>query len=159
MQTANLLQSQPTHATRVAVPKPLKSPKPPKRPRGRPVGVKASGLRAKAWRTIRSFKKTADHQPAFTLGDVLDIVATGREKDAPNNLLKYLHQLERAGIITRQSQRDPRPAMTSRGAVIWRLTKDLGWEAPVWHKTAKVLWNPNTKTAIPVVTASLGGQP
>jgi hypothetical protein len=162
MLTAHLMQSDTAQA--VAYPgvqaqaKPANPAKSPKRPRGRPVGVKASGLRERAWRTIRSFKKTADHQPAFTMGDVLDIVATGCEKAAPCNLLKYLHQLERHGIITRQTARDPRPALTSRGAVIWRLTIDLGWDAPVWHKSAKVLWNPNTKTAIAMVAAIPRGQ-
>ena len=35
-----------------------------------------------------------------------------------------------------------------RGEIVWRLQNDPGWHAPVWRKTEKVLWNPNTKTII-----------
>jgi hypothetical protein len=146
MQTAPLLSE-----TQIAH---LDMPNPPK---GRPVGVIAKGLRVKAWRAIRGFKKTSDHCPNFTLGDILDIVATGAHKNAPNNLLKYLACLERHGVITRLARRVPGSAPTSLGAVIWQLSNDLGWYAPVWRQVQKVLWNPNTSSIVPLQTRATDG--
>lgn len=120
-----------------------------KRGKGKPVGEIATGLRAKAWRAMRLL--TANH-PNFTLGDILDIVATGVEKDAPSNLLKYLGHLERFGVVTRLDRRAPGEALTSPGAVIWRLSRDLGWYPPVWRKVQKVLWDPNTRAVVTMPT-------
>jgi len=53
------------------------------RGKGHPVGVKASGLREKAWRTIRHLHYA---RLQFTLNELLDINATGKEKDAPDTL-------------------------------------------------------------------------
>lgn len=110
------------------------------RPKGHPVGIKATGLREKAWRTLRDKKK-------FTLNELLDINATGKEKDAPSNLLKYLGRLEQYGVLVRLARRAG-DAMTSPGYVVWRLERDLGWDAPVWRNVQKVLWNPNTNSAV-----------
>jgi hypothetical protein len=116
-----------------------------KRGKGRPVGVIATGLCAKAWRAIRLL--SADN-PNFTLGDILDLVATGGEKDAPNNLIKYLGHLERFGVVTRLDRRAPSLAKNKRGAVIWCLIRDLGWYPPVWRTAQQVLWDPNAKTVV-----------
>ncbi len=124
-----------------------------KRGKGRAVGELATGLRAKAWRAMRLL--TANH-PNFTLGDILDIVATGCEKDAKSNLLKYLGYLERFGVVTRLDRRAPGAALTSPGAVIWRLSRDLGWYPPVWRKTQQVLWDPNSKTVVAMLPANAG---
>lgn len=113
---------------------------PKRRPKGHPVGVKASGLREKAWRTLRDKKK-------FTLNDLLDINATGSEKDAPSNLLKYLARLEQYGVLVRLERRAG-DVLTSPGYVVWCLARDLGWDAPVWRNVEKVLWNPNTNAAV-----------
>lgn len=110
------------------------------KPSGRTVGTKASGLREKAWRTIR-------HLRQFTLNDLLDINATGSEKDAPSNLFKYLDKLEQCGVLVRLDRRAS-DANKSRGFVVWRLERDLGWDAPVWRNVQKVLWNPNTNSAV-----------
>ena len=119
---------------------------PVRRPKGHPVGVKASGLRVKAWRTIR-------HLRQFTLNELLDINATGAEKDAPSNLLKYLARLEQYGVLVRLARRAG-DAMTSPGYVVWRLARDLGWDAPVWRNVQKVLWNPNTGAAVTLPDAA-----
>lgn len=110
------------------------------------MGVKASGLRVKAWRTIRHLRK-------FTLNELLDINATGAEKDAPSNLLKYLARLEQYGVLVRLARRAG-DAMTSPGHVVWRLERDLGWDAPVWRNVQKVLWNPNTGAAVTLPDAA-----
>lgn len=120
------------------------------KPKGRPVGTLAKGLREKAWRSIR-------HLRQFTLTDLLDINAEGGEKDAPGNVLKYLHRLESYGVLMRLKRRAPGDAATSNGSVIWRLDNDLGWEPPVWRQTEKVLWNPNTGAAVPMPSAPTPG--
>ena len=101
------------------------------------------GLREKAWRTIR-------HLRQFTLNELLEINATGAEKRAPCNLSAYLIQLEAHGVLLRLNRRAPGTTQARPGHVIWWLANDLGWEAPVWRRTKKVLWNPNTKTIIPM---------
>lgn len=113
------------------------------KPKGRPVGTLASGLREKAWRTIRAVRQ-------FTLNYLLDTNAIGGEKDAPSNLLKYIHRLESYGVLVRLERRAPGDALTSPGSVIWWLANDLGWEAPVWRQVEKVLWNPNTNAVVPM---------
>ena len=121
-----------------------------RRPKGHPVGVKASGLRVKAWRSIRHLRK-------FTLNELLDINATGAEKDAPSNLLKYLARLEQHGVIVRLARRVG-DSLTSPGYVVWRLANDLGWDAPVWRSVEKVLWNPNKNAAVEMPAADKPGQ-
>jgi hypothetical protein len=118
----------------------------PKRARGRPGGlVVAGGLRKRAWRTMRHLH--TEDQP-FTLDQLLCINASGAERDAPSNLLKYLAVLERHGVITRLARRAPGAAPTSPGHVVWCLNQDLGWEAPFWRAALGVLWNPNTQTPV-----------
>lgn len=109
--------------------------------KGRPAGVHARGLRQKCWNTMRIVKK-------FCLNDLLDINAAGGEKDAPSSVLKYLSQLERAGVVRRLARRAQGDAMTSPGYVIWLLARDLGLDAPVWRQKEKVLWDPNSGAAV-----------
>lgn len=120
------------------------------RPKGHPVGIKATGLREKAWRTLRDKKK-------FTLNELLDINATGKEKDAPSNLLKYLARLEQYSVIVRLPRRFGE-SLTSPGYVVWRLTTDLGWDAPVWRSVEKVLWNPNKNAPVEMPAADKPAQ-
>ncbi|MEO8118725.1 MAG: hypothetical protein ABI606_05305 [Rhodoferax sp.] len=111
------------------------------KPKGRPVGTIAKGLREKAWRSMR-------HLRQFTLNDLLDTNAVGGEKDAPSNLQKYIFRLESYGVLLRLDRRAPGEASTSNGYVIWTLCIDLGWEPPVWRQAEKVLWNPNTNAPV-----------
>lgn len=117
----------------------------PVRPQGRPAGVIAKGICVKAWRTIRAL--AADNNN-FTLGDVLDIVATGNEKDAPASVLKYLCALERHGVLGRRGRRDCSGKTRGPGHVVWQLRIDLGWFAPVWRQGTKVLWDPNANAVV-----------
>ncbi|MDD2811670.1 hypothetical protein, partial [Rhodoferax sp.] len=128
------------HAAHAACITAAKAQPQPRRGKGRPVGVVAKGIRVKAWRTMRALSQTS---PWFTLGDLLDIIATGREKNAPSNLLKYLSVLERHGILERRPARDHSAKPMGPGVVVWRIAQDLGWYAPVWRQAQKLLWNPN----------------
>lgn len=115
---------------------------------GRPVGVIAKGIRVKAWRAMRALSTDPNKSPFFTLGDLLDIVATGAEKDPYSNLCKYLAFLERHGIVSRLETRQPGAALYSNGQIIWKIEKDLGWYAPVWRVRKGVLYDPNAKALV-----------
>lgn len=145
--------SAPEAAGRLPVPAPAASA-PKARGKGHPVGVKATGLREKAWRTIRHLHYA---RLQFTLNELLDINATGTEKDAPSNLLKYLARLEQHGVIVRLARRVG-DSLTSPGYVVWRLANDLGWDAPVWRNVEKVLWNPNKNAPVELPATSQPGQ-
>lgn len=119
-----------------------------RRAKGRPVGVTAKGIRVKAWRTMRALSTDTNKTPFFTLGDLLDIVATGAEKDPYSNLHKYLICLERHGIMSRLARREPGDTLTSNGQIIWQIARDLGWYAPVWRARKGVLYDPNAKALV-----------
>ncbi len=88
----------------------------------------------------------------FTLHVLLDTLATGDEADASGNLLKYIHQLEKAGVLQRSKHRLPaQPGVVgSTGYTVWRLEKDLGRSAPVWRKRDRALYDPNASKLIAV---------
>lgn len=110
----------------------------------RPVGVIAQGIRVRAWRALRAL---SFDNPHFTIGDLLDIVANGNDKDPNSSLKFYFGTLERHGILSRLERRE-KTTKPSPGRVIWRLDIDVGWYAPVWRPVQKRLWNPNTKSYI-----------
>lgn len=99
---------------------------------------------------MRHFKTEGQN---FSLNELLSLNAIGGEGDAANNLLKYLHCLERHGVVVRLARHAPGVALKSPGHVIWYLAFDLGWYAPFWKKNEKVLWNPNTCSAVPLPVA------
>lgn len=115
----------------------------PARGRGRPVPDRAKGLRERAWWVMRERRK-------FTLNLLLETLASGTEKDASGNLLKYIHVLERAGVLARSKHRLPAPeGLTgSTGYTVWVLVRDLGRQAPVWRRSQGGLYDPNTGAVV-----------
>lgn len=95
------------------------------------------GLRNRAWWLIR-------RRLTFTLMELLDVLATGDERDAPSNLRKYLQALARAGILSMAEKLVPGPALTSPGAIKYRLEINCGRQAPVWRKSRQEVYDPNT---------------
>lgn len=118
----------------------------PKRGRGRPMRQRTSGLRERAWWLMRQV-------PRFTLDDLLLTLVDGSEGDPKSNLLKYVSALERVGVLARHSRRQPGTALTSPGAVIWKLVRDLGRQAPVWRSQHQVLFDPNSGALIPTLAS------
>ena len=115
---------------------------PVRRGRGRPLAKKTRGLRERAWWVMREV-------PRFTLDDLLLTLVDGGQKDAPSNLQKYIHALERVGVLERLQRRAPGNSPTSNGHVIWRLARDLGRKAPIWRGAQQVLFDPNTGALMP----------
>lgn len=106
--------------------------------RGRPLPRKAAGLREQAWWLIRQCRR-------FSLNSLLETLATGHEADAGGNLLKYIRQLEKVGVIKRSKHRLPaeHKVIGSTGFVVWILVKDVGRSAPVWRKRERAMYDPN----------------
>lgn len=121
--------------------------------RGSPLAERAKGLRERAWWVMRERRK-------FTLNLLLETLADGGEKDAPGNLLKYIHQLERVGVLVRSKHRQAAtPGLVgSTGHTVWVLVRDLGRHAPVWRRAAAALWDPNSQTVVPPADAPVAVQ-
>lgn len=107
------------------------------RGRGRPEANHATGLRQRAWWLMRKL-------PRFTLDDLLFTLADGSERDAADNLRKYVRSLERVGVVARLMRRAPGNVPKSNGRVIWRLVRDVGRQAPVWRGVRGVVFDPNS---------------
>lgn len=102
---------------------------------------KTVGLRERAWWHLRAHRVT-------TLKELLATHASGSEKAAHINLYKYLAALEGAGVLARQSRRQP--AQQGRGRVVWSLQQDLGPQAPVWRQRGGVVYDPNADIELPI---------
>lgn len=110
----------------------------PKKPEERTRRAKSS-RRIDAWHAIRIKKECA-----FTLNDIISLIARGNEKDINANIGKYIATLESAGYLMKMSKRIRGTAPTSNGFVRWRLVKDTGPEAPIWRTSRGTIFDPNT---------------
>lgn len=95
-----------------------------------------TGLRQQAWWVMR-------RRVVFSLPELLATIATGAEKDAANNLARYVRALELAGFVSRDGRGTPRMA-GSHGCVRYRVVRDNGRRAPVWRSSAGGVYDPNT---------------
>lgn len=120
-------------------------------PKVRALGDASQFIRVRAWRQIRHLHSSGG---SFTLGQLLDVVATGGKKSEPNYLFKYLIVLECHGVLVRLPRRDKSASKMGPGSVIWQLDIDLGWHAPVWHPHRRVLWNPNAQAVVALPVAA-----
>lgn len=108
---------------------------------GRPRAEKARGLRERAWWLMRKL-------PRFTVDDLLCTLADGGEADAPGNLRKYVRGLEKVGVLARLMRRQPANPRGGTGAIIYRMARDLGRDAPVWRRDSNSLYDPNSGALI-----------
>lgn len=93
------------------------------------------GLRQRAWWVMR-------RHGVFTLPELLATLATGTERDAENNLGKYVRALARAGILKAEGRAAPE-RVTSNGCLRYRLVVNNGRLAPVWRARANQVYDPN----------------
>lgn len=102
--------------------------------------LKAHGLCERAWWLMRRLR-------AFTKIDLLNTVATDKDKCADKSVGAYLDALRRAGIVSVDSQKIilPGSSKLSRGVYRYRLVKDLGIQTPVWRRIANQVYDPNTE--------------
>lgn len=99
--------------------------------------TRSFGLRQKAWWVMR-------RRPNFTLNDLLEVIATGTEKDANSNLLKYLRVLTETGYLMISEERKKGASLTSNGFYVYRLVRDTGMKPPVWRNSTKQVYDQNT---------------
>lgn len=105
----------------IASGKPIVSGQGPKKPRP------TSGLRQRAWWLMV-------RDSTFTLDSLLYTVATGAERNAEDNLGRYLKALEAAGFIERVPARPGADAQ----AITWRINRErAGRKAPVYRRQHK----------------------
>lgn len=102
------------------------------------------GLRARAWWVLRKNR-------SMTLVDLMLTVCNGEEKDAKNNLRRWLNNLVCAGLLTRERVADGK--LTSNGSYRYALVKDLGPKAPVVRVSSSDVYNPNNGEIIPFTGA------
>lgn len=84
---------------------------------------KGSTLRRRIWRVMAVKQK-------FTIDDLLSVSTRGEEKNARNNVQKYLRCLFKAGYL-RELRRAPGEAITSNGFKRYQLIRYTGPQAPV----------------------------
>lgn len=87
---------------------------------------KGTNLRLRVWRVMSVKQK-------FTIDDLLSVTAKGEEKNAHNNVQKYLKHLCQAGYL-RELRRAPGEALTSNGFKRYQLIRHTGPQAPVLRK-------------------------
>lgn len=104
--------------------------------------TKTFGLRQRAWWVMRRHR-------VFTLPELLATVADGRERDAENNLGRWLRALTQAGILKIEGRAKP-TAPTSNGAWRYRMMVDAGRDAPVWRQARREVFDPNSQIAYPM---------
>jgi hypothetical protein len=100
-------------------------------------------LREKVWRAMVMLRKA-------TIPELVSYVSVGGERDAENNILKYLRALEKAGYVVRDARRVPGTSPTSPGFVRWVLIEKTGPVAPAYSESKKHLYDPNTNKEIPL---------
>jgi predicted transcriptional regulator len=101
----------------------------------------ASGLRQRAWWLMTKDK-------TFTLDGLLYTVATGTERDAEDNLRRYLNALERTGFIARIQERR---GSGSKTAITWRINADrLSRKAPIFRQRHQQVVCSKTGTVYPI---------
>lgn len=101
--------------------KPIVSGQGPKKPRP------TSGLRQRAWWLMV-------REGVFTLDSLLYTVATGTERNAEDNLARYLRALEGTGFIKRL---DPRKG-ASENQPVWSINRErAGRKAPIYRRRHK----------------------
>jgi len=83
---------------------------------------KGTNLRLRIWRAMAVKQK-------FTIDDLLAVAERGDEKNARNNVQKYLRHLCQAGYL-RELRRAPGDAMTSNGFKRYQLVRHTGPRAP-----------------------------
>jgi hypothetical protein len=98
------------------------------------------GLRQRAWWVLRARK-------TLTLAELLATLADGSEKNAADNLRRYLKRLAEAGFL---AVSPPRAGVAPR----YRVVRDNGRKAPVVRQSAGTVYDPNSGEVFALERAS-----
>lgn len=100
------------------------------------------GLRQRAWNALRLGRK-------LTIDDVVMRAAEGEERNAYDNVRKYVRALIRIGYIAVMPQREAPLNANSNGCRRMLLVKDTGPQAPVWRASRDSVYDPNIEEEVP----------
>lgn len=102
-------------------------------------------LRTKIWRAFRNRRK-------LSVPEIEQLVCTGEEKNARNNIHHYIKLLEEAGYIVKMKKKLAGTSPTSNGFARWLLLdeKNTGPLAPVYRAAKMAIYDPNTEEETPL---------
>lgn len=109
------------------------------------VRVHKDSLRTKVWRAFRNRRK-------LSVPEIEQLVCTGEEKNARNNIHHYIKLLEEAGYIVKMKKKLAGTSPTSNGFARWLLLdeKNTGPLAPVYRAAKMAIYDPNTEEETPL---------
>ncbi|MEP3298572.1 MAG: hypothetical protein ABJO27_19230 [Pseudoruegeria sp.] len=99
-------------------------------------------FRQRAWLAMRVRR-------SFTAGDIVADAGRGEEKNDYENVIKYIKQLCRAGIVGELPRREKGTAIGSNGFKRYLLRRDLGRKAPMYRTKLKVMRDHNSGEDLP----------
>lgn len=103
---------------------------------------RTSSFRQRAWTAMRL-------QGRFTVGDVVTLAASSRERRPEQNLYRYIAALVKVGIVAELPARAPGNAESSPGFKVFRLIRNTGEFAPSYDVNEKVVYDHNTMERLP----------
>ena len=83
-------------------------------------------------------------QRGFTINNLLVASTQGGERNAANNLRRYLKALAGAGVVRRMKRRVAGTRPTSNGFLKYQLLRDIGEIAPTLRPQTGVLYDHNS---------------
>ena len=106
--------------------------------------VFADTLQQRAWKAMRLAGR-------FTIGDIVALAATERDKTPEGSLQRFFLRLRRAGYLVELPTRVKGTAETSNGFKQWRLVRDTGDHAPRYLEASDSFRDWNTQEVFPCV--------
>lgn len=97
-------------------------------------------LRQRAWNAMVIKRK-------FSLSDIVRCACKGGERQARNNIGRYITALTRVGVLAEMKRRLPPTSETSNGEKRWLLVQELGRIAPALQRNGQI-FDPNSGTVI-----------
>jgi hypothetical protein len=123
-------------------------------PRGRETGFRSRdpGLRQRAWNCLRLCRK-------LTYDDIAMRVVEGGERNARDNIRKYVGALAKAGYVQFMERRETALNQTSNGCLRFILVSDTGPLAPIWRAAHGTIYDPNIEREISLARTAEGIAP
>ncbi len=95
-------------------------------------------FRERIWGALRQQLKA-------TAPDLVELAATGSERNPENSARKYLWALLQAGYVVVLPKREPGTALTSSGFQKYLLLRDTGPKPPIYRERRRSVFDQNTR--------------
>jgi len=106
------------------------------------IATRTHTLRERAWIAMRIRRR-------FTIGEIVAAASREEEKNARENVRKFIVQLGRAGFVKELPNRLPGTRIGSNGFKRFMLVRDTGPRAPVYRAELRVIHDANTGESLP----------